>query len=84
MGIRNSLRTSVRHENRAIYFSGFPCHILHSAAWKLVEAFTKCCTFDLEQFSEDLIYYSFEKSTKQKNQLLSYGLYCEQEYRSII
>ena len=56
IGIRNSLRTRVLHENHAIYFNGCPCHILHNAARKSVEAFTKCCRFDVEDFSVDLYY----------------------------
>ena len=78
--IRNSLRTRILQRNRAIYFNGCPCHVLHNAAQK---AFCNCCGFDAEEFAIDL-YYWFKKSTKRKNDLHSYSEFCDQEYRSVI
>jgi len=38
---------------------------------------------DVEEFVVDL-YYWFDKSTKRKNELRSYCVFCDQEYRSIL
>lgn len=83
IGVRDSLKTRVLRCNPAIYFNGCPCHILHNAAQKASDAFAKCCGFDAEEFTIDLFYW-FDKSTKRKNGLLSFCLFCDQEYRSIV
>lgn len=83
IGIRDSLKTRVLEWNSAIYFNGCPCHILHNAAQKAGEAFSDTSGFDVKEFTIDL-YYWFDKSMKWKNGLLSYCIFCDQEYRSII
>ena len=83
IGARDSLKTRVLGCNPAIYFNGCPCHILHKTAQKAGESFTECCGFDVEEFAIDL-YYWFDKSTKRKNGLQSYCIFCNQEYRTIV
>ena len=83
IGVRNSLKTRVIRRNPAIYFNGCPCHIIHNAARKAGDSFSKCCGFDIEELCIDL-YYWFNKSTKRKNGLQTYCTFCDQEYRAII
>ena len=83
IAIRDSLMTRILQRNPAIYFNGCPCHIIHNAAQKAGDAFTECCAFDVEELTIDL-YYWFDKSTKRKNGLRSYCIFCDQEYRAII
>lgn len=83
IGIKNSLKTRILQCNSPIFFNGCPCHIIHNAAQHAAEAFTSECGFDIEEFVVDL-YYWFDKSTKRKNELRSYCVFCDQEYRSII
>ena len=83
IGTRDSLKTRVLGCNPAIYFNGCPCHILHNAAQKAGDSLTECCGFDVEEFAIDL-YYWFEKSTKRKNELQSYCMFCDQEYQAIV
>lgn len=82
-GVRNSLKTRIVQRNKAIFFNGCPCHVIHNAAQKSGIAFSTCCGFDAEEFAVDL-YYWFDKSTKRKNELRSYNLFCDQEYRGMI
>ena len=51
--------------NKAIYLSGYPCHI-HNCAQKGGKAFEKTCGFDVEDLGIDLFNW-FEKSTEHKN-----------------
>ena len=83
IGIHNSLKTRILHENPNIFFSGCPCHMIHNAARKASDCFCNVCGFDIEEMSIDL-YYWFEKSTKRKNGLLEYCIFCDQDYRSIV
>ena len=83
IGIRNSIKTRIQHANPAIYFNGCPCHIIHNAARKASDYFCNICGFDIEELCIDL-YYWFDKSTKRKNGLQSYCVFCDQDYRSIV
>ena len=83
IGTRDSLKTRVLGCNPAIYFNGCPCHIFHNAAQKAGDSFAECCGFDVEEFAIDL-YYWFDKSTKRKNGLQSYCMFCNQECRAIV
>lgn len=83
IGVRNSLKSRVLQRNPAIYFSGCPCHILHIASQKSAEAFSCDSKFDVEEFVIDL-YYWFDKSTKRKNTLQSYCVFCDHECRSVV
>ena len=70
-------------QNPAIYFNGCPCRIIHNAAKKAGESFSEISGFDIEEFVIDLFYW-FDKSTKRKNGLQSYCMFCDQEYRKIM
>lgn len=70
-------------KNPAIYFNGCPCHIIHNAARKASECLCNVCGFDVEELCIDL-YYWFEKSTKRKNGLQSYCIFCDQDYKAIL
>ena len=83
IGIRDSLKTRILLRNPAIYFNGCPCHIIHNAAQKAGDTLTERCAFDVEELTIDL-YYWFDKSTKRKNGLRSYCIFCDQAYRAII
>lgn len=83
IGIRISWKSRVLHRNSAIFFNGYPCHMIHNAAQKAAGVFSSHVGFDMEEFTVDL-YYWFEKSTKRKICLRSYCEFCDQEYRSII
>ena len=47
------------------------------------ESFSEISGFDIEEFVIDLFYW-FDKSTKRKNGLQSYCMFCDQEYRKIM
>ena len=81
--VRDSLKTRITKRNSSVYFCGCPCHIIHNTAQKASEAFTQSCGFDVEEFTIDLFYW-FDKSTKRKNELLSFCEFCDQEYRKVI
>ena len=83
IGVRNSLKTRILQRNPAVFFNGCPCHIIHNAAQRAGEAFSVACGFDIEELVVDL-YYWFDKSTKRNNELRSYCMFCDQEYRTII
>ena len=83
IGVRDSLKTRITARNSSVYFCGCPCHIIHNTAQKAAEAFTQSCGFDVEEFTIDLFYW-FDKSTKRKNELLSFCQFCDQEYRKVI
>ena len=83
IGSRDSLKTRVLSCNAAIYFNGCSCHVLHNTAQKTSESFNECSGFDVEEFVIDVFYW-FDKSTKYKNGLRSYCIFCDQEYRSIV
>ena len=77
IGVRNSLKTRIFQRNPAAFFNGCPCHIIHNAAQRAGEAFSVACGFDIEELVVDL-YYWFDKSTKRKNELRSYCMFCDQ------
>ena len=83
IGVRDSLKTRVLQRNSSIFFNGCPCHIIHNAARKASDILCSFCGFDVEEFCID-IYYWFDKSTKRKNNLVSYCVFCDQEYRNIV
>lgn len=83
IGVRNSLKTRITRRNPSVFFNGCPCHIIHNAAQYAAEAFNSVCGFDVEEFVVDIFYW-FDKSTKRKNELRSYCMFCDQEYRAII
>ena len=83
IGSRNSIKTRVLRCNPTVYFNGCPCHILHNAAQKSAESFSQSSGFDVEEFVIDLFYW-FDKSTKRKNELRSYCIFCDQEYKRIV
>jgi len=78
--VRDSIKTRVLQQNPGIYFNGCPCH---NAAQKAGESFTEISGFDIEEFVTDLFYW-FDKSTKQKNGLQSYCMFCDQEYCKVM
>ena len=57
--------------------------LYHNAAQKAAESFMECCGFDVEEFTIDLFYW-FDESTKQKNELRDYCTFCDHEYRAMV
>ena len=68
IGIHNSLKSRVIQRNRAVFFNGCPCHILHNAAQKAAGVFSSCVGFELEEFTVDL-YYTTGSKNPQKGRI---------------
>ena len=83
LGKSNSIRTRVLQKNPAVYFNGCPCHIVHNTSRAASSNFEDKTGFDVEDFLVDL-YNCFDHSTKRKNALLEYTMFCDQEYRKIL
>ena len=78
IGARNSIKQRAIEKNRNVFASGCPWHILHNTASKANSEFSKITKFDLGNYSVDL-YYWFDKFPKQKDALLEYYEFCDQE-----
>ena len=57
--------------------------MLHNAAGKAAEEFTKMSGFDFEDHCVYLFFW-FDKSTKRKNTLKEYYEFCDSEYEDIL
>ena len=67
-GQHNSIASWAKEKNKEIITAGCPCHVLHNAAGKAAEEFTKVSEFDFEDQRVNLFFW-FDKSTKRKNTL---------------
>ena len=83
IGSHNSLKTRIKIKNPSVHISGCNCHILHNAAQKASEMFVDGTNFDVEELVIDL-YYWFDKSTKRKNELQSFCIFCDISYKSLV
>ena len=83
VGNRNSVKTRVLKKNDSIFIAGCPCHMLHNTASKGSVAFTSVLKFDVEDMCIDLFHW-FDKSTKRKQELLEFCLFCDTEYLEIV
>ena len=63
--------------------NGCPWHIKHNTGSAASSAFSTGTGFDVEDMMDDLFYW-FDYSTKQKNKLVEYAEFCDQEYRQIV
>ena len=64
----NSIASWAKEKNKEIITAGCPCHVLHNAAGKAAEEFTKVSEFDFEDHCVNLFFW-FDKSTKRKSTL---------------
>ena len=67
-GQHNSIASWAKEKNKEIITAGCPCHVLHNAAGKAAEEFTKVSEFDFEDHCVNLFFW-FDKSTKRKSTL---------------
>ena len=67
----------------SVYFIGCPCHIVHNATQKGIDAFCDKSGFDIEECCIGQFYW-FDKSTKCKGQMQEYASFCDMQYREYI
>uniref|UniRef100_H2ZU74 DUF4371 domain-containing protein n=1 Tax=Latimeria chalumnae TaxID=7897 RepID=H2ZU74_LATCH len=73
MGKHNGLYTHFEKQNKSIYTTGCPCHIIHNTASYAV----KETRFNVDDLLIDLFYY-FDKSIKHHLN------FCDQEYKKVL
>ena len=83
LGRRNSIMTRLTEKNPAVFFNGCPCHIVHNIASKAGDMYSRVTGFDVEDFCVD-VYYWFDKSTKRKQYLEEFCLFCDTTYAHMI
>ena len=83
IGRHNSIASPVKEKNKEIVTAGCPCHVLHNAAGKAAEEFTKVSGFDFKDHCVELFFW-FDKPTKRKNTLTEYHEFCDSEYEYVI
>ena len=88
IGVDNTNSNTGRHNSIASWpketiVAGCPCHMLHNAAGKAAEEFTKVSGFDFEDHCVNFFFW-FDKSTKRKNTLKEYYEFCDPEYEDVI
>ena len=79
IGRHNSIASRAKEINKKMIIAGCPCHVLHNAAGKAAEEFTKMSGFDFKDHCVYLFFW-FDKSTKRKNTLKEYYEFCDSEY----
>lgn len=83
VGLRHSIMTLVKQENKNCYFMGCPCHLVHNVASHASESLQKTSSFDVEDLCVDVFYW-FDKSTKRKGILKEFCDFCDSDYREVI
>ena len=64
IGAHNSLKQKGLLNNKHVFVSDCPCHVLHKAASKASTEFSEITKFDVEGHSVDLYYWSSRRSTR--------------------
>ena len=85
VGRHKFLIAEARQKNEHIALMGCPCQIAHNTARKSTKAFCNHLLehFDVEELLRD-IYFHFDHSSKRKNLLAEFNLFCDQNYCKII
>ncbi|KAI4809286.1 hypothetical protein KUCAC02_018186, partial [Chaenocephalus aceratus] len=79
LGARNSIKSRVLDQHPSIYVLGCPCHIVHTHAHAGGLVYSEMSGFEVEDFCVDLAYW-FKSSTKRKNMLHEFGVFCDTTY----
>lgn len=77
IAVHNSLVSRCRGRNPEMYVVGCPCHLVHTTASHVHDAFAQIAGVHVE----DLL---IDESTKQEGVLAEYTNFCNQEYAKLL